>query len=232
MRIKPGGTIVGISAVRVRNALRAGDWFYRGDLAELLNLAPEREQVLIEELRRRGFVAPEIGQHGTRFDLTEDGQAFCRSKAMRPLQRRTAERLIEEFLLRARTVRDDPEYVWRVRLAILFGSATSGMPRVNSVDVAIAYETKEADPERFHDRCLRCCNQAIDAGRDLSTVRLWRRWPLEMTRLFLKSRSSGLSLYWATGDIGQRPGAKVIYVHHDDARGQRLLFETDGLLPR
>jgi hypothetical protein len=58
------------------------------------------------------------------------GEAFANASAAKPVSRKTAETLLQQFLERLGTVNSSPDYVYRVENAVLFGNMVSEAERL------------------------------------------------------------------------------------------------------
>ena len=103
MHITADQSIAGYPAKRVRDFLRtrqSGAIFNEIALAELA-LKPKAAHNLLKELAVVGLIK-ECGRHDGHlfFELTCHGQNFANASASKPIHRKTAERVLAEFMQR------------------------------------------------------------------------------------------------------------------------------------
>jgi len=86
----------------------------------------------------QGLIKESHRQNGyTLFDLTDYGMRSANASAAKPINRRTAERILSEFMERVNKVNATPEYLYRVDGVILFGSFVSDVEQLGDVNVAV-----------------------------------------------------------------------------------------------
>jgi predicted nucleotidyltransferase len=198
MHITADQSIAGYPAKRVRDFLRtrqSGAIFNEVALAELA-LKPKAAHNLPKEPAVVGLIK-EYGRHDgdLYFELTCHGQNFANASASKPIHRKTAERVLTEFMQRMERVNATSEYLYRVDTAILFGSMLSDVERLGDVDIAVNLEPKVSEESAFKEwqRARRRAAQ-VD-GRSFPSYVAWLYWPKEEVCKQLKARSLSLSLY-------------------------------------
>ncbi len=123
------------------------------------------------------------------------GRALANASAARPLLRKTAERLLVQFLNAVQCVNGTQEYVYRVEHVVLFGSMLSDIDRLGDVDVAVQLQPKVDKDDAFQEWSMARRRAAEAKGRNFRGVFDWAIWPTQEVFLQLKARSSGLSLH-------------------------------------
>lgn len=231
MRIEPDQTFAGVPAMRVRDMFRTlghSCSFTAEYVQSHFEIPSEQAIDLVAELERHGFIEPQ--DDGSEYwQPTLKGSALALATAAKPIRRTSAERILGEFLERVEVVRLDPQYLLRVERIELFGSMAAGNDPVNDIDLGIAYTRKEPDDTRYAELAEECRRAALARGRSFPLYADWLSWPKTQVLLFLKSRSRALSLHPLDDWVLEQPGRRTIYVAHDDAAGQQLLFQTDGV---
>lgn len=200
MRIVSEEFIAGYPALEVRDFLRQYRLtdFYIGAAEDALVLSPQTATIFMNKLKGLGFVDElERSKWNKRraFRLTIKGQALANASAARPLHRKTAERLLTQFLERVQRVNDTQEYVYRVEHVVLFGSMLSDIDRLGDVDVAVQLQPKVDKGDAFQEWSMARRRVAEAKGRNFRGVFDWAMWPTQEIFLQLKARSSGLSLH-------------------------------------
>jgi predicted nucleotidyltransferase len=200
MHIVSEELIAGHPAIEVRHFLRRYRLtdFYIEAAEDALVLSPRTSTIFMNKLKGLGFV-DELGRNkwnGRRaFRLTIKGQALANASAARLLHRKTAERLLAQFLERVQRVNSTQEYVYRVEHVVLFGSILSDTDRLGDVDVAVQLQPKVDNDDAFQEWSVVRRRAAEAKGRNFRTVFDWAMWPTEEIFLQLKARSRGLRLH-------------------------------------
>jgi DNA-binding PadR family transcriptional regulator len=117
MRIASEQLIAGYSALEVRDFVRRYRFikFFAEAAEEALVLSPRTAAVFMNKLVDLGFVET-TGTSDRRkvFQVTNRGQALANASAARPIHRKTAERVLAQFLERVQLVNSTHEYAYRV----------------------------------------------------------------------------------------------------------------------
>jgi hypothetical protein len=200
MRIVSDEIIAGYSALEVRDFLRRYRLtnFYIEAAEDALVLSPRTATIFMNKLKGLEFIEELTRDRwdGRRvFRLTTKGQALANASAARPLLRKTAERLLAQFLERVQRVNGTEEYVYRVEHVVLFGSMLSDIDRLGDVDVAVQLQPKVDKDDAFQEWSMARRRAAEAKGRNFRGVFDWAMWPTQEIFLQLKARSSGLSLH-------------------------------------
>jgi len=200
MRVVSEELIAGYPALEVRDFLRRYRLtdFYIGAAEDDLVLSPRTATIFMNKLKGLEFIE-EVGRDrwdGRRvFRLTIKGQALANASAARPLHRKTAERLLAQFLERVQRVNSTQEYVYRVEHVVLFGSMLSDIDRLGDVDVAVQLQPKVDEDGAFQEWSMARRHAAEAKGRIFRGVFDWAMWPTQEVFLQLKARSTGLGLH-------------------------------------
>lgn len=198
MRIVPDEMIGGYSALEVRDFLRRYRLtdFYIEAAEDALVLSPRTATIFMNRLKSLGFIG-ELDKWGGRrvFRLTIKGQALANASAARPIHRKTAERLLEQFLERVQRVNGTHEYAYRVEHVVLFGSMLSDVDRLGDVDVAVQLQPKVDEGAALQEWETARRRAAEAKGRNFYGILDWATWPTQEIFLQLKARSTGLSLH-------------------------------------
>jgi len=198
MRIVSDQLIAGYPAIEVRDFVRR--YRFTGFFTEAaefdLALSPRAGAVFVNRLVNLGFVRGTGKSNGRKaFGLTSSGQALANASAARPIHRRTAVLVLEQFLERVHLVNSTQEYTYRVEHVVLFGSMLTETERLGDVDVAIRLEPKSSDGAAHEQWCMARRRAAEAKGRNFYGVLDWAMWPTQEILLQLKARSGSLSLH-------------------------------------
>jgi hypothetical protein len=198
VRIVSNEFIAGYPTLEVRAFLRRYRLtdFYIEAAEDALVLSPRTATIFMNKLKGLGFVEELDKWDGHRvFRLTIKGQALANASAARPIRRKTAERVLEQFLERVQRVNSTQEYAYRVEHVVLFGSMLTDTERLGDVDVAIRLEPKVSEDRAHEQWCMDRRRAAEAKGRSFYGVLDWAMWPTQEILLQLKARSASLSLH-------------------------------------
>lgn len=203
MRIDSKEQIADIEILKVRDLLRQVkhmDEWEDDFVIHRLKISPEQANRLIKELNRKGYIEPaRIYGQKQFYRKTLKGSTLGLATAAKPVTRKTANRIISEFLDRVRKVNSDPSFLVKVKRVIVFGSYLTEDSRINDIDVAVELAWKENHPSVLNkDKAqltLYLSNLAEKQGKKFSTFIERLEWPEHEVRLFLKSRSRTLSIH-------------------------------------
>jgi predicted nucleotidyltransferase len=198
MRIDPKSTIADQPILAVRELLRrgrTGEWGVSYARTVLKIGVDEAERVLAA-LCAQGFITPGMSHDGEQlYQVTVPGRALAIASAGKPIQRRTADRLLRELLDRADKVNADSHYLYQVKHIVVFGSYLSDATELGDVDVAVHTERKEADWDAHMALEDQRVAEARKAGRTFRSYEEEVGWPETEVYRFLRSRSAGLSIH-------------------------------------
>jgi hypothetical protein len=198
MRIVSDAPIAGYPALEVRDFLRRYRLtnFYIEAAEDALVLCPRTATIFMNKLKGLEFIE-ELEKWGGRrvFRLTIKGQALANASAARPIHRKTAERLLAQFLERVQCVNSTHEYAYRVEHVVLFGSMLRDVDRLGDVDVAVYLQPKVDEDAALREWEMARRRVAEAKGRNFYGVFEWAVWPTHEIFLQLKARSTGLSLH-------------------------------------
>lgn len=199
MRIQPGDLVLGIPVLSVRKLLKYVQGLQSGTLdiiARQLEVDATTAGQIQQGLLDEGYIEPSdpvIGQG--HWQLTWKGSALANASTRRPITRKTAERLVEEFLARVREV-NAAGYAYRVRRVIVFGSFLGDSPDLGDVDLSIELEDRYSDPGEREAAHKARIAAAENAGRHFKDYLEMLGWPEQELLLKLKNRSPSLSLHY------------------------------------
>jgi hypothetical protein len=198
MRITREEVVAGHSALRVRGFLRRFErgFFMHSAAESFMQLKPRQAAEFINDLVALELIEPTTPfENKAAFQVATRGHAFTNATAAKPISRRTAERVLREFVGRVNAVNASNEYAFVVKSAVLFGSMLSGVDRLGDVDVAIDLRPSISDSAGFRQQCDLRRYLAEERGRAFPNVIEWATWPQKEVVLRLKARSRSLSLH-------------------------------------
>ena len=118
MGITTNQSIAGFPALQVREFVRKYRFtnFPARAAEATLMLSTEASANFLSKLVDLGFIGKSRERDGVQlFQLTSSGQALANASAAKPIYRKTAERILAQFLERVHTVNANPAYLFRVK---------------------------------------------------------------------------------------------------------------------
>ena len=198
MRITTNQSIAGYPALQVREFVRKYRFtnFSTTAAEAALTLSTEAAANFLSNLADLGYIGKSRERDGNQlFQLTSSGQALANSSAARPIYRKTAQCVLAQFLERVHKVNATPEYLFRVKNVVLFGSLLTDKERLSDVDIAISLEAKVSDTNAYQAWAMARRDKAEAAGRHFHTLFESGVWPRQEVLLQIKARSRSLSLH-------------------------------------
>lgn len=211
MNIDPKTLLGGAPILKVRDFLKrygATGWLPE-DLRERFGqtVADHLLGVLVSE----GYVNHAEISREWRYGNTAKGGQLARASGAPPVARAKAEIALKAFLERCEEVRTQPEFLFTVHEAILFGSMLTDKPKVSDVDVAIALKPKEKDLNRLAALMDDQVRQADLNGLRFSNFVERLGYPNTRVIRFLKARSRIIQLTTSTDGILEHAEKRLIY---------------------
>lgn len=220
--------IAGYPVFEVRRLMRkARDLSIRAAFAEeVLGISAADAETMMKDLAALGYLRPDGSSDERYWEVTIQGAALALAKAGAPIRRKTADRIVADFLHRVEQVNASKVYAYRVVRVVAFGSYVTDRPDLGDIDLAVELAGKWLSTQWAAERTYDSWTQprrdaAVKAGRQLSGMIDYVNWPSTEVLLFLKNRSRAISLT----DVNLIPeGAqtKVLYeAASTGARGDR-----------
>ncbi len=198
--IQTSDSVAGQPVLAIRKLLKHVQRLQGGTLdiiTEQLKVNTTTAEQIYHDLLREGYIKPSepIAAGYESWLLTWKGSALANASTRKPMTRKTAERLVEEFLERVRQV-NASDYAYRVGRVIVFGSFLSDSPTLGDVDFSI--ELVDSYPnalarEAGHKARIAA---AQASGRNFRDSMEMLCWPEQEVLLKLKNRSPSLSLHY------------------------------------
>jgi len=210
MRLAANGTLLGYPTPLVRKLFQRGRsswelWLVK----EVLEVSGEEALRFLEAARSEGYVTQDerSGLHNT-----AKGNAVAMATFAKPISRKTADKVLADFMQRVRTVNEDDHYLYKVIRVVVFGSYLSDKDKLGDIDLAVKMAPKIADRDALMDLSVQ---RFRESGRRAYSILDDISWAEREVQLFLKSRSRSLSLhFWDSDD-------KLVY-----AGPHKVLYET------
>jgi len=166
-------------------------------VAHRLQINEDQARRLLLEMEHQSWISKDA-HFPDCWTLTSEGARLAAASARRPIKRKTADRLLEQFLNRVNEVNDTSYFLYRVIKVALFGSYLSEAQEMGDVDVLIYLEPKEADTDVHKNLCQERNYELMEKGKRISEETVgffWEEWPKKETYQYLRKRSQSLSLH-------------------------------------
>lgn len=214
MNITSDTIIAGHSATHIRTLFRKGEkGVSLGLTASVLHITNSEAQKVIAELQSLGYITDgDPYKEIVFYALTDMGHSLRNASAAKPIHRKTANRLLQQFLERVREVNTNEYYLYRVQDVQVFGSYLSDKPRISDIDLAINVQSKFEGQQRLQVEKERS-RLAEERGKHFNTYYDYRAYPRSEVYIFLRNKSRSLALH--NIDEPQELGAstKVLYTY-------------------
>ena len=198
MHIDKSDCILNIPIIKVRDFLRRNkmyEWTVTS-VADEIHISIFDATSLVNELEKQGYIETTEMRHGEQcWRNTIKGNALSQASAAKPVSRKTAERLLTEFLGRVDKVNNDSQFLYKVNKVVLFGSYLTNEDKLNDIDLAVELKFKEQNLERRKELIHERINEARKNGKIFRSFLEEICWPEIEVRKFLKSGSRTLSIH-------------------------------------
>jgi hypothetical protein len=147
------------------------------------------------------------------YQLTPKGSQFRAASATKQLHRKTADRLLADFIERIEALNGNPYYLGIVKKAVVFGSYLGTEERISDIDIALELDHREPDLKKFETLQRARVNEQMGEGRTFGIFIDELGWWEREAYLYLKNRKRGLSLHdWAVDQTIVKSGRhQIVY---------------------
>lgn len=216
MRIKNEQLIEGLPAPLARKLMRA--YISENNISptlEILGIGEEAARAVLSAFCRDGYLM--AGSIPEQWVTTIKGNALVNA-SLSSIKRKTAQDRLQSLIERARIYNADPSKVRTVSQLLVFGSYLDARKQeLSDLDVAVVI-TRRYVGDEFTDKDHEFTSSS---GRAFSTYLQRLAWPEKDLTLFLKNRSSAISL--TTEDISRFTDRyECVYKVEDDPQAIRL----------
>jgi hypothetical protein len=207
MQINKEQTVAGYPAYAIRHLMRYVRLYdaISGEFAaRILNIEKDESARLISRLSKLGFLTvtanvsgPLKEEKGTKpvwYEITELGISLALASAAPRIKRRTADKIVEQFLIRVHQANKNGRYLYEITAVVAFGSYVSDREDLGDIDLALQLTPREGDDNRFFKLCRAKIAEAYDQGRRFRNLTDEVCWPRNEIRRFLRARKRSLSL--------------------------------------
>jgi predicted nucleotidyltransferase len=198
LRIKRGDVIAGLDVLDLRKYFRAyGDGAVRLATAmEEFSIAKQKAERLIAELVKLELIRKSEFQSEKniiRYETTIQGNALAVAKAGKPVSRESADRVLQEFFDRVKSVNRRSDLAYGVESVVVFGSYLTARTELNDLDIGVELTRRgkiKATDERLQKESMA---RAFANGRRFGNLVEELFWPRTEVLRILKNRSRTIS---------------------------------------
>ena len=224
MNINPKETMFGLPILKVRevlcHAIKERLWGDSrkkviGKVALILKEPTLIAKELVNQLTEENYIVwvKKKFPEGIQYELTatEKGRRFGIAKATAPITRAKANELLQNLIERAKSINENPEFVFFVQRIEVFGSYLTDKELLGDLDVGVKLD------RRYKGRLFTQHNQqriemAKSCGRSFNNSTDQLNWPYLEVILMLKARKRGLSIHDINEDeVFNVRETKVVY---------------------
>jgi len=197
MNIDSKSEIAGFPALLVRNLMRRIGAFeiYSIFVARQLHISNEEAEKMIKLLVKQGFlVETDYSHNERRYEATLKGRSLALASAAKPITRKTADRILEEFLDRVKNINSDSYFLYKVSKVDIFGSYLTDKEKISDIDISVEIQPKYNTEEQWEkDEARR--QEAYDKEIKFPNFVEQLYWPMTEVLKKLKNHSRAISLH-------------------------------------
>ncbi len=202
MRINSADTIAGQPALAIRQLFKktkdSGGTI--SDIVSQLHVDQKTAQQTFETLCAEGYIEPTetpryADEDNTHWQTTLKGNTLALATARKPITRKTAERLVKEFLHRVEEINACNDYIHYVQQVLVFGSYLSDSPTLGDVDLAVELAFRHNDIEKRGECAKKRIEFALQHGKQFRSSFAQLTWPYIEVLQLLKKHSPSISLH-------------------------------------
>jgi predicted nucleotidyltransferase len=219
MKIEKGQMIAGQPVLKVRDFFKRNERFGIETAAYFFNLSNKAAKTICLEFTELGYcerVPPKemvpAYRKEIRYELLPLGRSLALARAVPPITRQKAERIVQEFMDRVEEINSNEKYVYKITKVLLFGSyIRPDATELNDVDIAVEIAPKYRDPDVLQKKNDAYIQAAIEGGRH------FRDWldqmfaPQTDVKTFLRNKSRYVSLHTTDDGVLKETETKQIY---------------------
>lgn len=205
MNIDSKSEIAGVPALRVRNLMRRIGAFeiYSPFVARQLHISNEEAEKMIKLLVKQGFLVETDCSHNERgYEATLKGRSLALASAAKPITRKTADRVVEEFMNRVKSINSDSYFLYKVSKVDIFGSYLTDKEKISDIDISVEIQPKYNTEEQWEKEEARR-QEACDKGINFPNIVEQLCWPMTEVLKRLKNHSRAISLHNGDKIIGK-----------------------------
>lgn len=224
MNLNPKDTMFDLPILKVREVLRHaikerlwGDSRNKviGKVALILKEPTAVAQELVRQLLNENYIIWEKKKFpdGIQYELiaTEKGRRLGIAKATAPITRAKANELLQDLIERAKSINENPEFVFYVERIEVFGSYLTDKELLGDLDVGVQL-SRRYNGSQFTKHNQQRIKLAKSSGRRFNNSTEELNWPFWEVMLMLKARKKGLSIHDISEDeVFKTTETKLVY---------------------
>ena len=198
MKMDTTQQVAGHPILRIRDLFKNEIALNRYHVERKMKCSAEEAVALLDKLVAGGYLVWDGEREGywAQYDLLPPARSLGMARAVSPIKREKADRLLAEFLARVQEVNTSADFLWRVEKVVVFGSyLRPDVAELNDLDLVVTFERKVANPTKYEKLREKQVGRAQREGRSFSTFMEMLAYPLQKTLLHLRKRSRYLSLH-------------------------------------
>lgn len=231
MNITKNQLIAGYPAIQVRNFLRKfGGLNIRAVFVQrILHVDFAQADVFLREMAQLGYLQHKEdlrGEEEQTYEVTSSGLRLANASATQPISRKTAERVLGEFMNRLHEINasaKDP-YAYKITSAVLFGSMLSDKEQLGDVDIAIELHPTTSDDKKLNTLGRYRLRMAKLNGKHFKSDFDQIVWPMTEVFYVLKAHSRRLSLHQLS-ELSEMQNVSYRVLYGDPVRLRTMLPE-------
>ena len=162
------------------------------DIKDHMEISQEKSEELIEKLIAQKYLKPVPNERGW-FEPSHNlkYRKLMGATASRPINRKTADKLVKGLIERAKEINNSPNFLDKVTKLIIFGSYWSEEEKINDVDVIAFTDRKIENYEEYSSKVFKLRKKDKKSYRNLTEELYYSYYK---TIKYLKNRSTALKV--------------------------------------
>lgn len=217
MRINSKDKFLGQSILKLRELLKYTggrsweDKAIRRVIKNILEVDDSVAEIILSGLSSEGYIEKtNIGDRNVWVN-TIKGNSLSMASAAKPISRKTANKIYNEFLERVKQVNENEYYLFRIKKVVVFGSFLESEEQLGDIDIAVEIVPKEEDKEKHFKLTRERAREASNQGRRFGNYVEELFWAREEVKRFLKSRARSISLHETDDKILEQVDFCIVY---------------------
>lgn len=196
MRIDPDDRIAGHPILAIRNLLRKAVFDPKA-VRKVLKVDEREAGRVIDALKKERYICEFLDKDATPdvWQTTPKGSVLAGAHTWPPITRGEAERIMDEFMRRIKTVCDDDRFLYEVGQVTVFGSYLGDAGELNDIDLIVKLRVKEKFKDNYRDVLRDRLEAAQAIGLRLKRGVDWKPYPRRGVLRYLEAISRYLSLH-------------------------------------
>lgn len=175
MRIKSNETIGKYSVITIRKFLKhlknnfCSENEITNFIAYVLKINKITAEEIFEILKNEKLIEIIKDRDIFFWTTTIKGNSLSMASAAKPILRKTAEKIIKNFLERVHHINEDNYYLYKIKKVIVFWSYLSSQEKLGDIDIAIKLIPIESNEKKQSILVQKRAKETIEKGRNFSS---------------------------------------------------------------